>query len=139
MKLTCLNTVLIPALIVLGLSCTKNLQEPSHEKIKMLQKQPWILDSTNTITAFYTNMQPEVPSSIYNFEGDSLFVNYHGTTVIGYGIEYEAPNRAFFWIAGSTKNPNQFLVIDIVTEDKMIAREIDLAEGRTIVRFLHAQ
>ena len=141
-----MNRLLLIVLLIISIgftlsSCSKEEEPviPEDQKIILLQKHSWILDSTNTITAFYNVMQPEIPPSAYIFETDSMFIDYHGTMVINYGLQYEFPDKIFTWTAGTNKDLNQFMLIDVVTEEKLVVKEIDLSAGHTRVRYMHAE
>jgi len=122
-------------------SCSKDKEptSPDNKKIDLIRSRTWVLDSTNTITPTYNIMQPEVPSSFYNFLTDSMTLNYHSTQIINYGAFYEAPDKMYFWLPGEIKNLNEYILIDLITESKLVMKEVYLQTGETRIRYCHAQ
>ena len=136
-----LSVFLMVSILASMASCSKNQESKpvDNQKIKLIQKHTWILDSTNTITNSYNITQPEVPSSSYVFLSDTMIVNYHGTQLIKYNLEYENPEKIYFWFLTETKNIDEYIIIDAVDDTKLKAREIDVATKRTRIKFYHAQ
>ncbi len=122
-------------------SCSKDEDVPrlDTQKISLIQKHTWILDSTNTITPTYSIVQPEVPSSLYRFLADTMLINYHGTQLITYGVVYEDPNKIYFWLPGEMKDINEYIIIETVDNVKLKVKEVDVTSQRTRVRYFHAQ
>ena len=144
-KLLLLRTQILPTILILVctiliLSCSKENARPiDNQKIILIQKHTWILDSTNTITDSYNVTQVEIPASTYNFYKDSMIVNFHNTNLIYYGLFYEAPDKIYFWLPGEMKNQDEYIVINIIQSTVLVASEIDKLSNRTRKRYFHAQ
>ena len=136
-----LSLILLSTIALFIFSCSKGKEttQPDNKKINLIRSHTWVLDSTNTITPNYNIMQPEVPSSFYNFLTDSMTLNYHNTQLIHYGAFYEAPDKMYFWLPGEIKNPNQYIIIDVITESKLVMKDVYVQTGETRIRYCHAQ
>jgi len=122
------------------LSCSKEDAKPiDNKKIILIQQHTWILDSTNTITDSFNEMQAEIPTSPCNFYADSMILNFHGTNLISYGVFYQAPDKVYIWLPGEIKNENEYFIINTVDSMHLIGSEIDILSSRTRVRYFHAQ
>ena len=134
------STLLLSAIVIFIVSCSKQEDVlPPDNKISLIQKHTWILDSTNTITANYNVMQSEVPPSSYVFSADTIVINFHGTILINYGAVYEAPDKIYYWTTGGMKNVDEYIIIETVTDTKLKSKEVYVASGETRTRYFHAQ
>ena len=125
------------SLAALTISCSKdNSTLPaSGQKILLVQKHAWLMDSANTITSDYNVMQQDSLKQFYTFKTDILTITFLSITY-DLKIAYEAPNKVYYWFPNETKDNNAFMTIENVNEKNLVTKETN--SGMTRIRYFHS-
>jgi hypothetical protein len=137
MKPSTLITFFLFSITALLISCSKDNSNPpiSDQKILLVQKHVWLMDSANTITSDYNVMQQDSLKQLYTFKTDILTIAVLSITY-DLKIAYEAPNKVYYWFPNETKDNNAFMTIENVNEKNLVTKETN--SGMTRIRYFHS-
>jgi hypothetical protein len=138
--MTSLIIFFLSAIVVVLISCSKDKGSItlSDQKILLVKKHAWILDSVNTRTSNYNVMQPANSFQLYLFKTDTLTITFNS---LSYDliIDYEAPEKVYYWFPNETKDINTFMTIVNVNEKNLVTKDTNTYSHLTQIRYCHSQ
>ena len=116
--------VIVIILFASFLSCSKDkdTKQPDNTAFLLLQKHVWLLDS------FYFYGVDSSLDKGYHIDTLNQFVKVTDTTFtqqdymdpVTYHIEFEAPQKLYYWYPESAKDTGVFIQIKLVTDTSLI-------------------